>query len=124
MKIGAAAVMSSCICLLLKKQNPELALPLVLAVCAGAFTVMVGLLGPILKLLEEAKRLSGLSDMLFYPVVKSVGIGFCARLTGELCGDSGQCSLARCVEPVAAVCALYAALPLMETLLDMLEELV
>lgn len=124
MKIGAAAVLASCICLLLKKSNPEMGLPLALVVCAGGFAVMAGLLGPILKLLEGARRLSGLSDALFYPVVKSVGIGICAKLACEVCKDSGQGAMAGCVETLGAVCALYAALPLMETLLDMLEEMV
>lgn len=124
MKIGAAAVMASAVCMLLKKSNPEMGLPLALLVCVGGFAVTAGLLGPILGLVESAKRLCGLSDALFYPVVKSVGIGICAKLASELCKDSGQGAMAGCVETAGAVCALYAALPLMETLLDMLEELV
>ncbi len=123
MKIGGAAVLASALCLLLKKSNPEMALPLALLVSVGAFAVAAGLLQPILKLLEGARRLSGLSDALFYPVVKSVGIGVCAKLACEICKDSGQGAMAAGVETLGTVCALYAALPLMETLLDMLEAL-
>lgn len=123
MKIGAAAVMATAVCLLLKKSNPEMSLPLSVLVCAGAFTVAAGLLEPILQLLDGARRLSGLSDAVFYPVLKSVGIGVCAKLAADICRDGGQGAMAGCVETAGAICALYVALPLMETLLDMLEEL-
>ena len=122
--MGAAAVMASCICLLLKKSNPELGLPLALLVCVGGFALTAGMLKPIMSLLESAKKLSGLSDALFYPVVKSVGIAICTKLAVEICRDSGQGAMASGVETLGAVCALYAALPLMETLLDMLEGLI
>lgn len=123
-KIAAAAVLASAVCLLLKRSNPEMGLPLSLVVCAGGFAVAAGLLGPILELLDAARRLSGLSDTLFYPVVKGVGIGICSKLGAEICRDSGQGAIAGAVETVGTVCALYAALPLMSTLLDMLEALV
>jgi len=124
LKVGAAAVLASTVCLLLKKSNPEMGIPLSLALCVGGFAMALGLLGPIMKLLESTRRMSGLSDALFYPVVKSVGIAICARLACEVCRDSGQGAMAGCVETLGTVCALYAALPLMETLLGMLEELV
>ncbi len=123
-KIAAAALMASAVCLLLKKSNPEMGLPISLLVCAGGFAVAAGLLSPIIALLDEARRMSGLSDALFYPVVKSVGIGLCAKMASDVCKDSGQGAMAGCVELAGSICALYAALPLMETLLDMLEELV
>ena len=116
--------MASAVCLLLKKSNPEMGLPLSLLVCAGALVMAAGLISPILTLLDGARRMSGLSDALFFPVVKSVGIGICAKTASDICKDSGQGAIAGCLETVGAVCALYAALPLMETLLDMLEELV
>ena len=122
-KLGSAAVLASAVCLLLKKSNPEMGLPLALMVCAGGFILCAGLLGPIISFLERARKVSGLSDAMFYPVVKSVGIGICARISGEVCRDSGQAAMAGSVETLGCVCALYASLPLMESLLDMLEEM-
>jgi len=123
-KLVAAAVLACTVSLLLKKSNPELSLPLSLGVCAGGFVLALGILEPVVELLDKARKLSGLSDAMFYPVVKSVGIALCAKLGCELCRDSGQAAIAGCIETLGAVCALYAALPLMNTLLDMLEELV
>ena len=123
LKLASAAILACGLCLLLKKTNPELGLGLSLAVCCGGFALALGMAAPLLELLEGAKRLSGLSDALFYPVVKSVGIALCAKLGCDVCKDSGQTAIAGSMETLGAVCALYAALPLFETLLDMLEEL-
>lgn len=122
-KTAAAAVVASAVCLLLRRSNAEMAVPVSVAVCAGAVVLSAGLLRPVMELLGSAREMSGLSDALFYPVIKSVGIGICTRISADLCRDSGQGAMAGCVELAGAVCALYTALPLMETLLDMLEEL-
>lgn len=123
LKTAVAAVAASMFCLLLRRSNPELALPLAAAVCVGAVMLSAGLLRPLLELLERAGTMGGVSSALMMPVVKSVGIGICSRVAADLCRDSGQSAMAGCVELAGAVCALYTALPLMETLLDMLEEL-
>lgn len=122
-KTSAAAVMASMVCLLLKKSNPELGLPVSAAVCVGAIMLTAGLLRPLLELLARAGALGGVSAAVLTPVIKSVGIGICTRLASDLCKDSGQGAMAGCVELAGAVCALYTALPLMESFLDMLEEL-
>lgn len=122
-KLSAAAILASAVCLLLKRSNAELTVPLSAAVCVGAVVLASGLLRPVMEVLGSARRLSGLSDTLFYPVLKSVGIAICSRIAADICKDSGQGAMAGCVELVGAVCALYAALPLIETLLDMLEDL-
>lgn len=124
LKLSAAALVASAVCLLLKKSNPEMGLALSVLVCAGAFALVAGLLSPVMEILEAARKLSGLSEALFYPVIKAVGIGIWVKLSSDVCRDSGQGAMAGCMEIAGAICALYVALPLMETLLDMLEDLV
>ena len=124
MKAAAASVLACAVCLLLKKPSPELGLGLSVTVCVGGLAMAAVLLEPILGLLSEARELSGLSEALFYPVMKSVGIGVCAKLSADICKDSGQAAIAGTMETLGAVCALYTAMPLMETLLAMLEELI
>lgn len=123
-KTAAAAVAASLVCLLLKKSNPELAIPLSAAVCAGAVLLLGGLLRPLMELLTRAAEMGGVSPAVLMPVIKSVGIGICSRVAADLCKDSGQGAMAQCVELAGTVCALYTALPLMESLLDMLETLI
>lgn len=122
-KTAVVAVAASIAGIIIKRGNPEMVIPLAAAVCAGAAMLSVGLLSPIMELMKKAGDMSGISAVLFMPVVKSVGIGICTRIASDLCRDSGQGAIAGCVEMAGAVCALYTALPLMETLLNTLEEL-
>lgn len=121
---AAAAVVATAVCLVLKRSNSEMTVPLSIAVCAAALGLAFGLLRPVLELMARAKKLSGLTDAVFYPVLKCVGIGFVSRLASDLCRDGGQSAMAGTVELVGAVCALYVSLPLISTFLDMLLELI
>ena len=53
------------------------------------------------------------------PVVKTTGIAILTRLAAELCRDAKESGIAAFVETAGAACALCAALPLLETVLDM-----
>lgn len=123
MKTAAAAIVASLVCLLLKRSNPEMAVPLSAIVCVGAVILSADMLRPLAELLARAEQMGGISAVLFYPVMKSVGIGICTRVAADLCRDSGQGAMAGCVELAGTICALYTALPLMETMLDTLEAL-
>lgn len=124
LKLGAVALLICGVCLVLKKNSPEIGLALSLCVCVCGFVLVAELLRPVLKLLEEVRRLGGLSDALFYPLIKCVGIGIWAKMAADICKDSGQGAMAGMIELSAAICAVYCALPLMNTLVDMLEELI
>lgn len=123
LKAAAAAILGCAVCLLLKKSSPEMSLSLALIICVLGLALGAGIAAPILKLLSRAREMSGLGEAVFYPVVKAVGIGLCTKLCGDVCKDSGQAAMAAMLETLGAFCALYAALPLMESLLDMLEGL-
>ena len=122
-KTAAAAIAASLVSQLLKRSNPELSLPLSLAVCAGGIMLCAGMLRPLLEIIQRAGKMGELSSVYLYPVMKAVGIGICSKLASDICRDSGQGALAGCVEMAGAVCALYTALPLMDSFLDMLEDL-
>ena len=58
------------------------------------------------------------------PVMKCVGIGLITNLAGQVCRDAQQGTAASAVELCGVFCALYAALPLVESLLTVVERLV
>ena len=94
------------------------------AASSGGHFEQLMMLRPLMELLTRAAEMGGVSPAVLLPVIKSVGIGICSRVAADLCKDSGQGAMAQCVELAGTVCALYTALPLMESLLDMLETLI
>lgn len=122
-RIAAAALLGALISLLLKRRNPELSVPLGALICAFALYAAAGLIRPVLELLRETVALSGLGTAYFLPVLKCVGIGVLCRAGADLCRDAGQSALAGAVETGGAAAALFVALPLLQSLLDLLRGL-
>ena len=109
--------------LVLKRGSPETALLLTLAAAAAVLLAMGPAAGEVLAFLRELAEGSGVPEELFAPLYKIVGIGLVVRVGGGLCRDAGESALAGVVETAGAVCALASSLPLLQTVLELLMEL-
>ena len=67
-RFSAAAALITAVCLLLRRSNPELQVPLAAAGCAFVLLGTLKLLSPVREFLERAAALSGLS----YSIPESV----------------------------------------------------
>ncbi len=123
MKAAALGLTGALAGLLLKKNAPELGLALSVAVCLLAAYLAAELYGQIGEVVALAREQTGLSPAIVSPVLKCVGIGVVTRLAADLCKDAGQSAVASAVELCGAACAITAALPLMRSLLQLIEQL-
>ena len=122
-RLAAVAMFATVAVLLIRRDAPALAPLLSGAAALYIFSSALGLLRPAVAFAQRAARISGLGGVYLVPVFKCVVIGILAKAAGEVCRDGGQQALAGAVETGAAAAALYVALPLLETLLDLLESL-
>ena len=120
---AALGLAGTLIGLLLKKNAPELALALSLAVCLLAAGLGMELFSQLKEIIDLAREQTGLSAAIVSPVLKCVGIGVVSRLATDLCKDAGQGAIASAVELCGAACAIVTALPLIRSLLQMISEL-
>ena len=122
-RIAAAALLGCGAAQLMKKNAAVMALPLSMAVCAFIIFLSVEALRPLLRVMGEARSLSGLAPAYFQSVTKCVVIGLLAKTASDLCRDGGHTAMAGAVEYGGAAAALWVSLPLLETLLGLLERL-
>lgn len=119
-KLAALGVTAALCALILKRGAPELSVALVL----GAGVVLLGeavtALTGIRALADSLSQTTGLSRELWAPVWKTVGIGVVTRLAVAICRDAGEGGVAAFLETAGACVALFAALPLVETVFDTL----
>jgi stage III sporulation protein AD len=123
-KAAAIGIVASGVGLAVKKFNPENSL--LLSVCA-AVLILLAALEVFSSLLDFVKQLiedAGISSALFVPVIKTVGIGITGRIAADVCKEAGQAAAASSVELTASVAALYAALPLLKSLMVLICSLV
>ena len=123
LQLGAIAIAGTICGLVLKKQTPELALVL------GLVTVCILLwksreaLEQVLSLMEELAGLSGLSQEVLTPLVKTVGIAILTKLAGQICRDGGMGSVSSFLEVAGSLAALVTVTPLVRAVLEVLEGL-
>ena len=123
-RAAAAAVVGSILALLLKKYTPELSLLTALAAGLTVVWLTAEVCGSIGAALRRTVLAGGVASVYVSPVMKCVGIGLVTNLAGQVCRDAGQGSAAASVELCGVFCALYVALPLLESLLAVVERLV
>lgn len=122
-KLIAAALLCSVICLLLKKQAPELTLCLCVLVCALCFLTSFRFFAHS-GLFHRLQELTGLSGAVFAPLFKTAAIGLLAQMAATICRDSGQQALAQAVEICCGFISFYLALPLLEMVLTLLQMMI
>ena len=122
-KVAALGVTAAVLGAVLRKSAPELGLLLTLA--AGVWmlgTAAVGL-GSAAELMKELTGLSGLSEELVEPVVKTVAISILTRVTAEVCRSAGESGTAAFVETAGTLLALLVALPLIRAVTVLMAEM-
>ena len=110
-------------CLLIKRQSPELSLVLAIAVSLLVAAIAIEIIRAILDFVDILRAAADISPHVIGPVLKTVGISILTRLTADTCKDAGQGSIAAVVEFSGTVAAIYIALPLMRSVFDMIARL-
>jgi stage III sporulation protein AD len=123
-KAAALAVTGGVIGLVIKKNSPEMALLLTIAVAVAAMFMVASALKSVVEFVKSLADTAGLSPAVLTIVLKTVGIAILTKLSADVCRDAGQQSVATGIELAGAVAALCIALPLMRTLLDMIQSLI
>lgn len=123
-KVAAVAVTAVVLAAVLRKNTPELALLLALAAGLWMLGAVAGGLGAAVALMEELTGLSGLSEELVEPVVKTVAISILTKVTAEICRSAGEGGVAAFAETAGAVLALAVAIPLIRAVAVLLGELI
>lgn len=116
-------VVAALLAVVVRRGSPESALLLTLGATAVVVLSLAESLETLMDFLGRLVEESGLSQELFIPLYKTIGIALVVKLGGSLCRDAGESALSSVVETAGAVCALIAALPLLRAVLALLLEL-
>ena len=123
-KAAAISVVGAIIGLVIKRANPGTSIVLS---AAAAVIVLISALTTaeaVFDFVNEMTEMSGLSDDAVKAVLKTTAIAITARIASDICKDAGQTSAASAVDIAASLGALYAALPLMRSVVEMVGGLV
>ena len=123
LKAAGLAVAGSALALVLKKDSPEISLLLTAAVGIVVLHIALTQLKSAAEFASELTRLTDIPSASVSAVMKAVGIAVVTRFASDVCRDSGQTAAASSVELAGTAAALFVALPLMETAVNMIKSL-
>lgn len=122
-QIASLSVVAALLCVVVRENGKTLAMLLSLASCVGILLLALRFFAPVLSVVEQLRSLSGLNETVTAPLLKVTGIGLLAQVAGSVCEDAEERALAKAVEIGGSILSVYAALPLMTAVLDLLEEM-
>ena len=119
----ALCVVAALLALVLRRGTPELGLLLTISVTVVVLLALADSMGEVLTFLTSLTEKSGVERSLFVPLYKTTGIAIVVNIGSCLCRDAGETALATVIETAGTLCALLAALPLLQAVLSLLLEL-
>ena len=123
LRLFGLAMVTAILALTVRRQSPELALLIALGGCVLAACLVLGWVRPVIDLLVRLGETAGLEAALLAPLWKVLALGLLPQTATAACQDAGQSALAKLLELGGGLLCLVAALPLLEAVLDLLEDL-
>ena len=109
--------------LTVKKQEKDIALVLSIAVCCMIGLAALSMLRPVMDFLFKLEKSGNLQEYGLGILLKVVGVGLVSEMVSSVCQDAGSASLGKQIQLLATAVILKLSLPLLETLLDVVENL-
>jgi stage III sporulation protein AD len=123
-KVAAIAVAGAVLGLVIKKNSPDMALMLTISLALIALYLAFDTIKAVTDFIASMAGAAQISPIVLTVVFKAVGISIVTKLSSDVCRDAGQSSVASGIELTGAFAALYIALPLFKTVMDMIGNLV
>lgn len=123
-KIIALGLVGTVFSVLLKKENPQIAMLTAAATGILIFLMLCSPLGELIVLLRETATQAGVAEGYFMIVLKVIGIAYLTQFGAQLCADAGESAIASKIELAGKVLMMTAAAPVLTGLLETVMELV
>lgn len=120
-KIVALSLITVILCLVLSRQNKDVALILSIAACVMAACVGFSYLRPVLDFFDNLSDFTQLDPNMLSVLLKASGVGILGELTALLCADAGNAAIGKTVQLVSVMVILWISLPLYEGLLELIQ---
>lgn len=122
-KLMALCVIGAVLALLLREQKQILAYFVIVGLVLAALPPLLRSAAEIFSFFQVLMDLSALPDNIFSPMLKTVGIAAVTKIGTSLCKEAESDTAAALVEMGGTCCAFLVALPLMQMVLELLEQI-
>ena len=123
-RIIALGLVGTVFAVLLKKENPQIAMLVAAITGILIFGSICVPLGNLVGLLRETAEKAGVGSGYFAVVLKVIGIAYLTQFGAQLCADAGEGAVAAKIELAGKILMMTAAAPVLTGLLELVMGLV
>ena len=119
-KCAATAIIGTSVCLVIKKQSPEIAFSVAVLLTVSILVACSEMFHNFSTLIYSTRGILADSEKLMKPMLKCVVIAFVSKFGADICKDASQSSLASALELGGTLCAASTAMPLIINTIKMI----
>lgn len=123
-KAAAVIILTLILGVTIGKTEKDISIVLTVAACCMVSVVAVRYLSEVIEFLWKLGNLSGYQNPFMETLLKITGVAMITELTGFLCCDAGNASLGKAVQILGTSAILFLSLPLFESFLSIIQELI
>lgn len=121
LKAAAGVIVAVVLCIVLSRSGKDFSLLLSLLVCCTVIGIGIYYLESVFAFFDKLQAVGNLDGDKISIVLKATGIGLLSEVTNLICVDAGYGTLGKSLKVLATAVVLWLALPLLESLLDLLD---
>lgn len=121
--IAVVCILTTIICKLFSNNNKEYALYIKITASVGILAAVIIYISPIAEMINNIFAKSGADVSYINILIKALGICYIVQFACDICKDSGEGALAAQLETAGKISLILLALPLFETLVDIVMSL-
>ena len=119
-KASAGVLIAALLALTLSKQGKDFAVIMCVAVCGMVLLAAIDYLAPIITFLRNLSSTANLDPSMMKVLMKAVGIGLLSEIVALICADTGNKTLGKAIQLLAAVVILSLSVPLFTKFMDLI----
>ena len=120
MKLVALAIMSTVLCLLLKKERPEMAMFIDLATGVIIFLGATYKLNYIIESIQELANKANIPTMYISLIIKLIGIAYLMEFAIQICKDCGEANIASKLEFGGKIIVMAMSFPILFSIVEVI----
>jgi len=123
LKATAGVLIALILTLILSKQGKDFSLLLTVLVCSVVSAAAINYLTPVVNFFDRLQSIGKLDPDFIKILLRAVGIGLLAEITGLICSDAGNAALGKTLQFLAGAVVLWMSVPLFTSIIDLIEEI-
>ena len=120
MKLVALAIMSTVLCLLLKKERPEMAMFIALATGVIIFLGATYKLNYIIESIQQLANKANIPTMYISLIIKLIGIAYLMEFAIQICKDCGEGNIASKLEFGGKIIVMARSFPILFSIVEVI----